>query len=414
MKKSAGALILAAVAVTLVSCDMLGIDNPVKNDRKDIVLTKAEEDVNSSVNDFAFKLYRALYEEEQVLISPLSISLALSTAATGAEGETAAQMLETLGFGDCDTEAMNTYYEKMVSQLVRMDSKTTLEIANSIWADKTLKVKKDFIGNAKKFYDSEVRTVDFNSPDAVKAINRWCSLKTSGRIDKIAQTLPPDMALALINALYFKGKWAFDFEDATVSEDFTTIDGSKVKVDMMKVTEDLRYSEEEGYRLVQLPYGNGAFVMDVILPDESLDFAEAVKDFDAEKLDLLVSTSGTRNVSLKMPEFKFDYYAELKDILPALGMKDAFIPEKANFDGIYEKDENGLPLTLYINTVKHKTYIDVNTKGTEAAAITFVGFGKCMDAGPSPHVDFIVDRPFIFAIREISTGAILFLGQKVK
>lgn len=404
------AMTLAASTV-MVSCNVL--DTPERNERKDIPLTKAEEEINSSVNDFAFKVFDALYEDDQVLISPLSLSLALSTAAIGAEGDTEKQMLETLGFAGCDTEAMNTYYEKMVNNLVGIDHKTTLDIANSIWADKTLKVKKDFIDNARKYYDSEVRTVDFESPEALKAINKWCSQKTSGKIDKIADKLPPDMALALVNALYFKGKWSFEFDNATVCEDFTTIDGSKVKADMMKTTKDLLYSEEEGYRLVQLPYGNGAFVMDVILPDEGVDFEEAVKAFDAGTLDLLVSTGDTREVSLKMPEFKFDYFSELKDILPALGMVDAFNPFMSNFNGIYEKDENGLPLTLYINTVMHKTYIDVNTKGTEAAAITFVGFGKCMSPGPSPHVDFIVDRPFIFLIREVSTGAILFLGQKV-
>ena len=216
-----------------------------------------------------------------------------------------------------------------------------------------------------------------------------------------------DLVMALMNALYFYGKWSFEFEDAK-KENFVNISGNTSKTEMMHSRDDLRYSEYDGFRMVTLPYGNGAFAMDVILPDEKANFSDAVAKLDAGTLQILDRNSATCDVDLKLPKFTFDYNADMTKVLREMGMTLAFC-ELADFSGMAEED-------LMISQVKQKTFIDVNEKGTEAAAVTFIGV-VATSIGPAPQkkfVEFHADRPFIFLIRERSTGAVLFIGQKVK
>lgn len=407
MNKTLALILTSAMSLlTLNACEKQDPDE-TPNPYTPISLTKAEEAIADGANAFGFDVYHALYKDEQMLVSPLSLSLVLSMTACGAEGRTAEQMCSTLGFGDSSTEEVAGYYKKMVSCLQTIDNKSTFEIANSIWIEKRLDVKKDFISRTDKYFSSEVRNVDFDSSSTADAINKWCSDNTHGKISKIIEKLDPGTVMALINALYFKGKWAFEFNDKTRSEQFTTISGSKVKHDMMSATERLRYSSSEGYEMVSLPYGNGAFQMSVILPPKDIPFAKAADNMDDGRWNALNSSLTTCNVNLKIPEFKFEYSSDLGEVLKALGMTDAF-SASADFSGISDA-------SLYIDSVIQKTFIEVNTKGTEAAAATIVTM-KLTAAGPPQepkNVDFIADRPFLFVISEQSTGAILFIGQKV-
>lgn len=401
--------ILLATAVSITMLDACEKQDPdeTPNPYTPISLTKAEEAITDGANAFGFDVYHALYADDQMLVSPLSLSLALSMTACGAEGRTSEQMCSTLGFGDSSTEDVAGYYKKMVSSLLTIDNKTTFEIANSIWADKRLDVKKDFLSMTGKYFSSEVRNVDFTSSSTVDAINKWCSDNTHGKISKIIEELDPGTVMALINALYFKGKWAFEFNDRTRSEQFTTISGSKVKHDMMSAAKKLMYSSSDGYEMVSLPYGNGAFQMSVILPPEDMPFAEAVGRMDGKRWDVLNNGLTTCNVNLKMPEFKFEYSSDMGEVLKALGMTDAF-SGSADFSGISDAP-------LCIGSVIQKAFIEVNTKGTEAAAVTVATMTLTAYEPPQEpkNVDFIADRPFLFVISEQSTGAILFIGQKV-
>ena len=412
MKKTAFFLTMALLALFSVSaCGKQGPDDPdpdVDKAFEPIALTKAELEINQASNEFGFNVYHKIYSGDDMLISPLSLSLALSMTANGAAGTTAEDMLSTLGFAGKDKDVMNNYYQKMIEGLLDADPKTTFEVANSIWADEKIGVKKSFTDVTKKYFASEVYPADFKTQATVNQINKWCSDKTHGKIPTIMDKPDPNLVMALINALYFKGTWAFDFNDKTKKEDFATLGGGKTKVDMMSANEKLLYAEYDGFSMVQLPYGNGAFCMDVILPAKNEDFNAAVARFDADTFQRLVSNRSNAVVNLKLPKFTFDYSVTLNEALKALGMQKAF----SNLADFSEMAETSLKISL----VKQKTFIDVNEKGTEAAAVTFVGM-MATSVGPAPEprrVDFFADRPFLFVIRENSTGAILFIGQKVK
>lgn len=370
-----------------------------------IILTKAEQQINSASNSFGLAVYNKLFQEDQMMVSPLSLSLALSMCSAGADGQTAKDMCATLGFADFTTEEMSAYYKKMVSALLEADPKTTFEVANSIWIGNRTTAKKGFIKHAEDYYSSEVYNVDFSQKSTVDAINKWCSDKTHGKIKSIMSKPDPDLMMALINALYFYGKWSFEF-DKTAKENFKAINGNTVKTDMMHAREDLMYSESDGFRMVRLPYGNGSFSMEVILPGGNESLKSAVARLDDSVLNGLDSSVRKADVDLKLPKFTFEYQADLVDILKDLGMGLAF-SNLADFSKMAEQ-------SLKISQVKQKTFIDVNEKGTEAAAVTFIGM-MATSAGPieKPFVEFHADRPFLFLIREKSTGAILFMGQKV-
>lgn len=373
-----------------------------------IVLTKAEEGINAGANDFGLDMYRALAKgDESLMISPLSISLALSLTSYGAKGNTLEQMLSTMGFKDFSSDEVGSYYKKMVEALLKADNKTTLEIANAIWADKRISLEQSFVDGAKKYYDSEVNNVDFASGNVAAQINTWCSKKTHGMINNPADNLDPSTIMALVNALYFKGKWRSEFNEAQKGP-FYSIDGKETSQNMMDNKAEYPYTETGRYRMVSLPYGNGAFVMDIILPVESgkKAFEEAVANLNWNTYSKLVSSACSREVNVRMPVFKLDYQNDLKDLLPELGMKDAFTGA-SDFSGISKTP-------MCISQVIHQTAIEVTEKGTEAAAVTIIGM-KLTSVGPGPEpVVFIADRPFIFAIREKSTNAILFIGQKTK
>ena len=410
MKKTISIIFIGLLALgSLNACNKQDPEDPGQENKpfEPIVLTKAEQEINNASNQFGFDVYHKIYSGDDILISPLSLSLALSMTANGAAGTTAEGMLSTLGFAGKDKATMNDYYQKMIEGLLDADPKTTFEVANSIWADEKIGVKKSFTDVTKKYYSSEVYPADFSTQATVNQINKWCSDKTHGKIPTIMDKPNPALVMALVNALYFKGTWAFDFNEKTKKEDFATLAGGKNKVEMMSAEEKLLYSEHDGFSMVQLPYGNGAFCMDVILPKKGEDFGKAVANLDADTFQGLLRNQSNAIVNLKLPKFTFDYNIRLNEVLMALGMQEAF-SNSADFSEMAEK-------SLKISLVKQKTFIDVNEKGTEAAAVTFVGMEltSAMPAREPKRVEFFADRPFLFVIRENSTGAILFIGQKV-
>lgn len=403
--------ILALGLTTMVACEKLNTeDSNTDNEYVPLELTKAESGIAVKANEFGFNVYHSLYEGKPMIISPLSLSLALSMTACGADGETEKQMTSVLGFTGYSSEEVAGYYKKMVEALKGIDKKSTFEIANSIWVSKYLNVKEEFVSMVKDNFVSEKKTVDFMDPTVVNQVNKWCSDNTHGKITEIVKSIPPETVMALVNALYFNGKWGgFKFDDKTNKEDFRTIDGAMTKVEMMSASSSLSYASDNGWSMVNLPYGNGAFRMSVILPPVDMKFADAAKSLDADRFIKLSAMARTHPVNLKMPQFKYEYSIdELGDVLVSLGMEDAFDASKADFRKMADVTLG----EIFIGTVKHKTFIDVNTKGTEAAAVTYVGIKTAAAPPVTGTVDFIADRPFFFFISESSTGSILFIGQK--
>jgi serpin B len=284
-----------------------------------------------------------------------------------------------------------------------LDSRTEMRIANSVWGHATLPIEPAFIDRSRDFFDAEVRTLDFGSPEALAAINDWVNGKTNGKIPKLLDDLSPDEVMFLINAIYFKGKWrsAFDAKD-TRDGPFHGADGQDRAARLMWQKEDLRYQETEDYQAVDLLYGNGAFAMTVLLPKAGRTPAGVLAGLEPESWSALAGRFTETEVTLTFPRFRLEYSRRLNDDLEALGMAIAF-GRTADFYRIADVR----PDRLYITRVDQKTFVEVNEEGTEAAAATAVGIGK---TSVPETVEMRVDRPFVFGIRERLSGAVVFLG----
>ena len=370
---------------------------------------KTQDEAVAALNSFAFKFYSELEAENpgtDRFVSPMSASIALSLLTSGSEGATEKELVKALGF-NCDKGGMNEQVAALLDGILAADSGTTIEIANSLWASGLIELKDSYVQDAEKYYKAEVRNVDFASAGAAREINAWVDSKTHGCIKNIIDRPDPDMLLAILNALYFKGKWAEDFDQAR-SDRFNAMDGSVSDIMMMSRTDHYKYAADKDFRMIEIPYGNGNFVMDVLLPvDENpAGFGEALAKLDAKEWNSLVGSLQNERVRLSLPKFKMEYDITLDNCLNALGIQKAYTP-KADFSGISKTP-------LMVSTVRQKAYVDVTETGTEAAAVTIIAM-KATSVGPAYQpIVFRADRPFVFAIREKSTGAILFLGQKVK
>ena len=369
-------------------------------------LTSVERQASEADNRFGFKLFRALSEAERdtnLFISPLSVSMALGMTMNGASGETLAAMQETLERAGLSEEEINASYQSLIELLTNLDPKVTIQIANSIWIREGFAVEPPFVDASETYFDAAVREMDFASPATVQAINGWVDEQTRGKIDKIIETIDPDVVMFLINAIYFKGTWTYEFDEAeTRDEPFTQHDGTDVQVPMMRQKADLPYFHTEAFQAVDLPYGDSLFSMTVLLPHEGYDVDDLAAEIDPERWDEWTGRFRTREVDLRLPRFKLEYEKRLNDVLKALGMEVAFDPDLADLTRI---NRNG---GLFISYVWHKAVVEVNEEGTEAAAVTVVGIGTTSAGGP-PRMH--VNRPFVFALRERHSGTVLFIGK---
>ncbi|MCK9625667.1 MAG: serpin family protein [Bacteroidales bacterium] len=395
-------LIIPCLFFIFPSCDKLNLEK----EREDILLTKGEQEITTNINKFAFDFFRNISinaNKPNIFISPLSASLALSMTAIGAEGETGSQMKALLGFENCTTTEMNSYYKKISEELLNLDPKNTIAMANSIWIANGFNIKINFTSNALTYYNASVANVDFNNQNTLNRINDWCSDNTNNKIKKIFDELNPNLKLLLINALYFKGTWTQQFDKKNTYETtFHTLSGDSENVDMMYIESNFKYTSNDFFQIAELPYGNEAFSMVVLLPKENILFEDAVNQFTYNNWNMWMSSMDYTEISVHLPKFKLEYDIKLNNVLCSMGMIDAFNPMSANFSGI--SDSN-----LYIDLVKQNTYINVNEEGTEAAAVTSTGM--FVTSMPESKI-FKADRPFIYLIKEKSTGIILFIGQK--
>lgn len=372
----------------------------------DIVMTAKSLQLVNADNNFTFNLFKAIPESQgkNVMVSPLSISLALSMTLNGAEGTTKTDMITALGLNGLSVDEINQTYFDLVTALKKADPNVVMNVANSIWIKKSFPVLEPFIATNQKYFDARVEKLDFNSA-ALNTINSWVNEKTNAKIPKILDEISADEIMFLINAIYFNGKWQVQFEKSQTQDgSFTLRTGSSVNVPLMKLKEKFGYSEQTGYEALKMPYGRGKFGMVILLPD-------AGKTPDQIMAQMTPSAWGTLKSSLNsavkvdvwLPRFKFSWESDLNGILTSLGMGVAFSSTNANFSKINADAQ------LYITKVKHKTYVDVNEEGTEAAAVTSVGIGVT-SVGPGGP-EFHVIRPFLFFITEEDTGAILFVGK---
>ncbi len=393
-------------AISCSSDDTGGREIP---NAKSIVLKPEFEKKMDTNNLFAIDLFRSTVEHSvgNVLVSPLSVNMVLNMAWNGADGVTGSEMQQMLGNEGYTLDQINEYSKSLREALLSVDPSTELSIANSVWVAKNFSLKESFIKVNQDNYDAVVKEVDFSSPSALQEINTWCSERTKGKIPEVLDELSLYTKLALVNALYFKGQWRERFDvKSTIDEPFTNENGENSTVKMMAQESHYSYAENENWRCVSLPYGNKAFSMLVLLPNNEKNLSDVLPTLTADSWNGIVKMLSTRKILLKLPRFKAEYAYEMsKAILPAMGMKQAFDPDKANFSKICLGP-------LYISQVVHKTFVEVNEEGTEAAATTVASW-ELTSVGPESAIDFFVDQPFVYAICENSTGTILFIGMVV-
>jgi serpin B len=368
---------------------------------------------------FAFDLYQVLREDEEndnLLYSPYSISLVLAMTYAGARGETNQQMVGALHFA-LSQDRLHPAFNRLDLALAHRGEGARgkdredfrLDIVNALWGQEGYEFLPEFLDILAENYGAGLRLLDFvNAPEESRVtINDWVSDQTEGRIeDLIPEGVIDELTrLVLTNAIYFNAAWAEPFEpDLTDDGTFYLLDGGEITVPMMKQTESFGYAEGKGYQAVELPYDGGELSMAILLPERGR-FEPFEGTLDAEQVDVIVKDLSTRRVALTMPRFEFESGFSLKEALSAMSMPDAFLYKVADFSGMDGTRE------LFIGQVIHKAFVSVDEAGTEAAAASaMVGPGA---APPEEAVEVTVDRPFIFLIRDIETGAILFVGRVV-
>ena len=375
-------------------------------ERQDIMLSRSEMQMVEENTKFAFSLFDKVnsYEEKpNWMIAPFSTSLTLGMIANGTDGNTQTEIQEALGFNGFQLYEMNDYYKKLSAELKVLDNTTRLYLANSVWIDKGINVHGSFTNTIEEKYDAQVSNLDFYSADALQSINNWCAMQTNDQITRILDEIPENAKVCFLNALYFKGVWKNKFQESlTKDETFYYADGRSKPVKMMMQNDSFGYCHNENFALAEFPYGNSAFSMVVLLPHESKTLNECIQLFDADYWTGSVEMVG-QNLNVKFPRFEINSEINLMEVMMDMGVCDVFDYEKADFSTMSSN-------SFFLGLLKQASSIKVDEKGTEATSVT-IGSGMVTAPGPQDPVDFFINRPFAFLIKEKSTGTILFMGK---
>jgi serine protease inhibitor len=358
-----------------------------------------------SENNFAFDIFRKVIqnsgETENLIISPLSISYALSMTLNGANGATRDSILKAIGLAGITPDKINNSYRELTKAILSVDKRVLISIANSVWTENDFEVKKAFIKILTDYYSAESGSFDIADPGAPGKMNAWIEAKTNGLIKNMINRLDDNTVMLLINAIYFKGKWKSQFDsNNTVQASFYKAGGAISKVAMMKQTSDFKVYTGQGFVLAEFPYGQGNFVMDVILPDDVNGLSGILPLLNISNFKTWLNQMQLRETRLSFPSFKYGYKEQLNEILKKMGMGVAF-SDIADFSNISNQ-------SLRINEVIHQAFIETNEEGTEAAAATVVVIGTT--AMPLSF-NLNIDHPFIYIIRETTTNSVIFMGR---
>ncbi|MDD4967832.1 MAG: serpin family protein [Paludibacter sp.] len=401
-----GIINLLIIVLVTTSCTVQNEPKPipVPVDAKPIALRAGLEKRVTQDNEFAIDLLKktiATSGETNVFVSPLSVSIALGMTWNGANGTTKSEMETALKMNGMSAADINDYYKIMQSTLPGIDPTTKLSIANSLWYKTGFEVKPDFLKVNSDYFNAYIKELDFTKAWAVDTINNWCAKKTNSFIPTIIDQIPSDAVMYLMNAVYFKGIWRKQFDKKNTSVlKFTNESGIKGDVNMMYQKDTFGYAQTETAQYLDLPYGNKAFSMTVILPAANKTTTDVLNLLTTDTWKATLSSLYEREVMVYLPRFKVTNKFKLNDELQNMGMRLAF-SDLADFT-------NMTSIPVQISEVIHKTYVTVDEEGTEAAAVTSIGI--IATAMPEIIV-FKVDKPFLFVIREKSTGVILFIGK---
>jgi serine protease inhibitor len=396
-------LVITAIILLFAGCSK-NQDN-LPTEPVQIPLTSAQTALVGTSNTFAFDIFKEIINDSQnsenVMISPLSISYALSMTLNGANGATRDSMLKALRVSGITLDEINGSYKNLTDALTSVDQRVAISIANSVWVEKNFTVKTPFINTLKDDYAADTRQFDITDPNVVVPINTWISDKTNGLIPKMLNELQDNTVMLLINAIYFKGKWKSEFEKSNTDNATFYKPAGTISTPMMFQEDEFKVFDGDGFKIGEFPYGQGNFVMDIILPDANDGVASLLPLITSASFESWIGQLQSQKILLYIPKFKYEYKKDLKEILTDMGMGIAF-SDNADLSNISD-------ISLLINEVKHQTFIETNEEGTEAAAATVVGIGET-SAGP-PRFVFNANHSFIYIIRETTTNSILFMGK---
>ncbi|HVX40778.1 MAG TPA: serpin family protein [Gemmatimonadaceae bacterium] len=372
-------------------------------------LSPAEQQIASSGNAFSFALFRQLASSQasqNVFVSPLSASMSLGMTINGAAGGTFEAMRTALRLGGADMASIDAGYRGLIDALRGADPATTFQIANSIWYRNTFAFKQPFLDTTAKYFDAHAQGLDFdNEAASLATINRWVNDNTAGKIPTILDQITPDEVMFLINTVYFKGTWQVRFDPkSTTPGRFVDADGTVQTVPMMSRPEHLkpefRSGGWQGAIVVELPYGDGEFAMDILMPPMQIGVDSLAKTLNDSTWSAMAATLRDNDAALILPKFSMSYERMLNDDLTSLGMGVAFT-DAAEFPGIS-------PQPVRLSFVKQKAFVSVDEAGTEAGASTVTG------VVPTSLSYIAIDHPFVFVIRDRTSGTILFMGKVVR
>ena len=372
-------------------------------------LTPAEREVIDAGDSFAFSFLAQIAASEDpgsnLFVSPLSAAMALGMALAGAENETYTAMRDALGLGSMSREEIGDSYRSLIELLTDLDPSVRMEIGNSVWLRTGFDAEAAYLEEVETDFAARVATLDFGDPAAADTINAWVVEATDGLIDGIVTPpIDPMIVAYLINAIYFQGDWTVQFDPAdTRPGEFRREDGTVVTTPFMRLSDgEFPFALTPDYTAVELPYGGEAFAMTLVLPPGETSLEEFVERLDSEVWADILASLSPREPPVVLPKFKLKYEKQLNEVLKALGMEPAFDPFLADFSRMHR---DALAMQLHISEVKQKAFVEVDEKGTKAAAVTSVSVGVT-----SAPLGFTADRPFLFAIRERLSGTILFTG----
>jgi len=378
--------------------------NPVNSDAKSVI---------DAGNSFGFKLFSRINTAEtgkNIFISPFSVSMAFGMLLNGANGSTLDSLEKALGDAGMSLNDINNAYENSSTYLTTLDDKVLFQNANSIWYRDGFQVLPDFLNVNKRYFNAEVDSLDFALPGAAQTINSWVNTKTNGKIPTIIDgPIPPSAVMYLINAVYFKAAWTYKYDSSkTKDAPFTCEDGSIATCKLMSQEDTLAYYSDNSLQAIDIPYSDRSFSMTVVMPRAGTSIDQFTSTLTQDQWNTIINKLDSAKVDLYLPKFKLNYSKSLIDELKALGMGIAFDPQRADLTHISRLGG------LYVSDVLHKTYVDVNEDGTEAAAVTSIGLTNSAPGPNEPEIKVMkIDHPFIFAIREHQTGTILFIGKIV-
>ncbi|MBP5356275.1 MAG: serpin family protein [Prevotella sp.] len=426
---------MMAMSSLLLSCSSsedvldLGTTKKMVNmvaDPKPVQLTQAQRVFANDNNQFTLNFLKTVNETDKsgksFIYSPLSITYVLGMVNDAATGQTEQELEQVLGFHRGGIQAVNDYCKNLIDNLPQVDNKVTLDIANAIFLNKRYTLKQQFEKDMKTYYDAKAEALDFSSPSTLGRINGWCKEKTKGMIPTILDAVNPDMMSYLLNAIYFKANWASEFDPKDTKEEQFQKENGSTTLPMMHQNVLIRYMENDIYSAVEIPYGNGMWSMCVMLPEEGkttndvIDYlAPTGRDKDETVVNMQYDvftplySSRPYEVDLKLPRFETssdtdDVQDNLIGLLNKMGIRLAFNPQQSEIPNMCEQP-------VYINMMRQKAKIKVNEEGSEAAAVTIAGVFTTSALQEPRKAVFHANRPFVYVIRESSSGVILFVGK---